>query len=78
MSKTIAYVAEKCHTGIDNVMAVSKKHIKDKLRYTEVDEEEEWRVSIGLEILSVRNSESEVPGFNSNELDDILTDICIN
>ena len=48
------------------------------LPYHTVPDGEVYRSSLITEIIDLKNSVLEVPGFESNELDDILTFLCVS
>ena len=49
----------------------------DKLVYSEVPNDQFWRMNFLHELLSTRNDELEVPGFTSDELADMIDFICV-
>ena len=49
----------------------------DKLVYTDVPNEEIWRINFLQELISTRQGELVVPGFTSEEISDIIDNICV-
>ena len=48
----------------------------DKISYFKVKEEDKWRVLMTKEIVEAKASKVEVPGFEDEELEEILSYIC--
>ena len=46
--------------------------------YTCVPENEEYRIEFIKELIDVKNNEMEVVGFDNEELEDILTYLCVS
>ena len=44
----------------------------------ETSENEKWRVGFANELIKLRNSELELTGFLSEEIDEMLNNICTN
>ena len=49
----------------------------NKLVYSEVPNDQLWRINFIHELLSTRNDELEVPGFTSDEISDMIDFICV-
>ena len=47
-----------------------------KVPYFGIEEKEKWRIDIINEIIEIRNNDIEVPGFNTDELSEILNYAC--
>ena len=56
----------------------TKANIKGRMKYHQIDDDEEWRVYLGKEILDIKTGRAEVEGFDPKDLDEILTYICIS
>ena len=50
--------------------------VKQKMVYSQVPKNEAWRIPIIKELLSVRANKSDLNGFTSNEIDNMLVDLC--
>ena len=49
-----------------------------EITYFGVPENEEYRIEFIKELIEVKNNEMEVAGFNNQELEDILTYLCVS
>ena len=49
----------------------------DKLVYAEVPKDQLWRINFLHELISTQQGELEVPGFNSEEISDMIDNICV-
>ena len=45
--------------------------------YAEVPNDQLWRINFLHELISTRQGELEVPGFNSEEISDMIDNICV-
>ena len=53
--------------------------VKNKLRYMQTPDDRLWRPILGAELLKVRDDEVfSLPGFNSDEIELMLTYICVS
>ena len=48
----------------------------DKISYFKMKEEDQWKVATIKEIIEVKSGTLEIPGFDLEELEDILEHIC--
>jgi len=56
---------------------VSSKIVKSKMCFKIIPVEEEWRIPMGKELLDIRDSaDINLPGFNADELDELLKFVC--
>ena len=62
-----------CKLDMEDVRYLNSTLIRSNMNYYPVPVEEEWRVGCLDELL---NDQLEVPGFNENELKDIVSFIC--
>ena len=53
-----------------------KKDDADKIKYFPIEEDDCWKVDAIKELIDVKNSILEVPGFEINELNEILSHLC--
>ena len=51
--------------------------VKRKMRYFEIPEQDCWRVPMVKELIGIRNGEPTVPGFSTEECNDILSQLCV-
>ena len=56
----------------------TKANIKGRMKCHPIDDDEEWRVHLGKEILDFKTGRAEIEGFDPKDLDEILTYICIS
>ena len=74
--RNLERIASLCNCRLGQL---SSKIVKSKLRYMTTPKDESWRVSLGIELLKVReDKEFGLPGFNSDEIDQLLTYVCIS
>ena len=84
MSEASSDVRSTTGSNIRNIMLlVGGTSVQDvraedasKVSYFKLKEEEKWKVSVAKEIVNVKASNMEVPGFIDDELDEILKHIC--
>ena len=50
--------------------------VKNSVRYRTIPDSEEWRVNMCKELLNVRENDVTVPGFSSDELEELLGYLC--
>ena len=74
MGRTLSRLCQMCNTDRSRITA---RIVKDKLCYRPVPEGEEWRISVAKEIIKSRDSTIEIPGFSSDEKDQILDYVCV-
>jgi hypothetical protein len=48
----------------------------DSIDYHKVDDEEVWRIGLAQELIDCKSGVVDVPGFQREDLDSILTYIC--
>ena len=75
LGRTLHYVADRCNVVLDEL---TPSLVKRKLQYMEVPENEKWRVGFANELIKLRNSELELTGFLSEEIDKMLNNISTN
>ena len=56
----------------------NKTTIKDSMKYFRIPEEEDWRVGVGLDLLRVKNGDYDLEEFTRDEINDLMTVICIS
>ena len=50
--------------------------VKNNVRYRTVSDSEEWKVNLWKELLNVRENDVTVPGFSSDELEELIGYLC--
>ena len=78
IGRTLNYVA--VHSGIsyDEYEKLTPALVKRKITYEEQPADQVWRNSFAHEIKMIKNDTLELPGFLPQEIEDILTHICIS
>ena len=64
------------HTNIDDVRNLKPCDVTEK--YKVIPSGEEYRVEVIKEIIQIRNNQLEVPGFEKQELEEILRFVCVS
>ena len=66
--------------NLDNIFLtvdnLTKKILKNRLKYSEIPEDEQWRVPIVNELLNLNHDQFHVEGFYDEEIKDIITFVC--
>ena len=62
-------------TGKDSIEEVTASEI-EKLKYHEVNKEENWKVDVILELTDVRFKQATIEGFTDDEIGEILDFVC--
>ena len=52
--------------------------VKSEMRYSEVPDDESWRVPLLHNLLSIRAKEWSLENFGSKEINDMVYDVCAN
>ena len=61
----------------NSIMDLNSSDI-DLLTYEPVPKDDEWKISVAEEILSITEVQAILPGFNNNEVNALLYDICVS
>ena len=52
--------------------------VKDKVRYRVIPDDETWRIDMCKELMNLRrNDDIQVVGFTTDELEELLTFLCV-
>ena len=73
VGRTMSKIMRDCKLNMEDVRYLNSNLIKSNMKYYPAPEEEEWRVGCLDELL---NNQLEIPGFDANELKDIVSFIC--
>ena len=78
MGKTLHALAK--NANLEEISDLTPQLVKNTLRYFPVPEDEDWRIQICSEIMSIckNNNDIEIPGFDMHEINDMLKFICSN
>ena len=71
--KVSGHLADLCGVPVSNL---STGIVKEKIKYKEIPEQEKWRLPIAKELMLTRSLETEIRGFSSDEVKDMLSFIC--
>ena len=66
-------IAKICKVKIDEL---NSNVVKQKMEYFKLPDKESWRVPLIKELMSVNNQQLVVPGFDNNEINDMLYYAC--
>ena len=73
LGRSLGHLADLCGVPVSNL---STGIVKEKIKYKEIPEQEKWRLPIAKELMLTRSLETEIRGFSSNEVEDMLSFIC--
>ena len=68
-------IASECGVNKDEL---NPCHVKDSMSYFSCPNEEQWRIPLVKNLMSIRSSEMLLENFERKEIDAILEDICTN
>ena len=74
LGRTLATLCRLC--SVTNLSSLTSQCVKNKLKYFEVPEPEEWRVDMVTELLRLRKEKLSLPEFSSEEIKNILDFVC--
>ena len=57
---------------------LSSNYIKSNMFYKETSQEDEWRIPLLQNLLEIRNQTMELFGFEKDEINSMIEDICTN
>ena len=60
--------------GIENIT----KHDIKRLKYHEVAKEDTWKIGFIKELIEIKNNQLSLNDFTKEELEDILTHLCVS
>ena len=78
VSKTLHNILEECDLPGGSVENLSANFVKKKLKYFRVPVTEEWRLPILRELLKIREKKLELNNFESDEVEEMIRDLCIS
>ena len=71
--KTLRRISLECGSGTP---FPSKALVKKNMKYFAVPNEETWRLSLLRDLLGARNDRSVLPGFSTDEVEDLVEFVC--
>ena len=74
MKNNLRNIARDCR--VTSVKELTHVLVKSNMKYHDVPEEEEWRVSLLHNLLSVRSKDWIVDDFDDQELGEIIAYVC--
>ena len=57
--------------------APSKQMIKERLKFSLIPEDQQWRVSLGQDLMNIRGKRLQLDEFNSDEINEMLKFTCV-
>ena len=78
MGKTLHYIRTECNVKGSSLDDLSSKMVKERMGYSILEADDQWKVHLALEIMDVREGCKSVDGFSTNEVEDMLRCICIS
>ena len=77
LGRTLSKLLQECSLEKDDLDKLTANLVKKKLEYKTVPIDEEWRVTLGKELIKIRDDEAtELPGFSTEECEELLHHIC--
>ena len=73
MGQSLSRIGRECGQTEARFDQLNPRTIKEKMKYFPVPQEESWRVGFLTELL---NSNLEIPGFNTHEVDEMVSYLC--
>jgi len=73
LGKNIYNIAQDCNCYPSDL---TKLYVKSNLTFAEVSDDNFWKIPFLKELLSVRSNEIEIPGFERDELSQIINYLC--
>ena len=74
LGRTLFSLCRMCQT--DTIDSLTPRTVKKKVKYFEVPDHEEWRISLVAELLQLRKGSLSLPGFQQDETQEILDFVC--
>ena len=78
LGKTLKNILEECDLRRGSLEILCANLVKEKLKYFRVPGTEEWRLPILSELLKIREKKLELNNFEPNEVEEMITDLCIS
>ena len=77
--KNLSEIARMCHMGHSpDIEKLKPAMVKDKVRYRVIPDDETWRIDMCKELMNLRrNDDIQVVGFTTDELEELLTFLCV-
>ena len=74
--RSLRRIASKCGTTVQQIP--SKSFVKENMKYFPVPVTESWRPSLLKNLLEIRSNRVTLPGFSSNEVDEMIKFVSIS
>ena len=74
--RTLSFLENQCKVKKGAWQELSGSRIKSKLMYASPNPGEEWKLSLASNLLQIRMGNSDLLGFTSEEIDDLLHFVC--
>ena len=76
IGKTLDHVMKQCNVRRADLNSLTPSMIKRKMQYMPVPDDEKWCVPMLKDLLSTRNGCNYIPGFSSEEIEDVIKWLC--
>ena len=73
MGQSLSHIGRECGLAGCDLSLLTSRMIKEKMKYFPVPPQESWRIGFLSELL---NSNLEIPGFNTDEVDEMVSHLC--
>ena len=75
LGRVMSSISSMCNIDISSL---TPRLVKEKVKFRVVPDNEEWRPNIARELFKMRDTESyEIPGFSTEEIEEMLRHVCI-
>ena len=76
MGRTLEYIRSKCGLKKNEVSTLTPAMVKRNIMYMPIPEQEQWRLSLMNDILSIKDGNADLHGFDFSEIDEIASYVC--
>ena len=73
MGQSLSHIGRECGLAGCDLSLLTSRMIKEKMKYFPLPPQESWRIGFLSELL---NSNLEIPGFNTDEVDEMVSHLC--
>ena len=79
LGRTLSSLMSSCGLESEQLSNLTACHIKKKMSYQTIPEEEQWRLDISQELLKLHDGNYlDLPGFNNYEVKEMLRHVCVS
>ena len=76
LGRTLDFIRVKCGLKANEIDKLTPLMVKRKMSYMKIPEQEQWRVPMIDELLSLRDGSGIIPGFYLSEVEAMLFNLC--